>query len=57
MARKRRLASQPDATFDKTPMRRTATAAHGVRSKELNTQKFAAGTRPMGGGQGPGVDH
>lgn len=48
---RRRRRSQPDATFDKTPRRTTSTVM-----REINTQKYAAGTRPAGGGQGPALD-
>jgi hypothetical protein len=57
MKRQRPITSKPDATFDKTAKKRVAPAgAHGVKSKELNTQTYAAGTRALGGGQGPGLE-
>lgn len=34
---KRRHASQPDATFDKTPQRKSIQT---MRNKEINTQRF-----------------
>lgn len=48
---RRRRGSQPNMTFDKTP-RSTASTVN----REINTQKYAAGTRPGGGGQGPALD-
>jgi hypothetical protein len=52
----RKIRSQPDMTFDKTPQRKLAAGSHGTKSKELNTQTYAAGTRALGGGQGPGIE-
>jgi len=54
---RRRLRSQPDATFDKTPRRASvATPGHGVKSKEINAQRYAAGSKPpMGANSGQGI--
>ena len=55
--RQRKIRSQPDMTFDKTQRSSKPPAgAHGVKSKEINSQTYAAGTRALGGGQGPGIE-
>jgi hypothetical protein len=48
--------ARPDPTFDRTSNRKTVKNAHSLvaRGKEINTQKYAAGTKSLGGGQGPG---
>lgn len=57
MKRPRSLRTQPDPTFDKNRRSTKPPAgAHGVKSKEINSQTYAAGTRALGGGQGPGIE-
>lgn len=55
MPKRRRLASQPDATFDKTtrrPMRVTDTVSRG---RELNSQRYTGGGRPTPPSHGPAL--
>jgi len=53
--------SRKDPTFDHVPQlreqNRRPRKTIDVRVSEINTQKYAAGTRPGGGGQGPAMDH
>lgn len=51
--RQRKIRSQPDATFDKTPRRTTQTI-----NKEINTQRYGAGYKGPSSGttQGPSLN-
>lgn len=49
---------RPDPTFDRAriPRRPTSTIDTAPREREVNTQKWASGTKPQGGDRGPGMD-